>query len=119
VINASDLLQDAGAVRELSLVAADLVNRGQVGILELGNDLLDAETVVARERLALAHVAQLVEHWHAVLMRPFIALDGVELELRMIGKRLDYLPVVEAVVACKRKPSLRDRLPLHIFDLEA
>ncbi len=37
----------------------------------------------------------------------------------MIGKRLDYLPVVEAVIAGKRKPSLRDRLPLRIFDLEA
>ena len=63
-VNANDLLQDAGAVGELALVAADLVNRGQVGLLERGNELLDAESVVARERLASTHVAQLVEHWH-------------------------------------------------------
>ena len=117
-MNASDLLQDAGAVGELALIAADLVNRGQVGILERGQDLLDAESVVARERLAFAHVAQLVQHPLSVLMRPLIALDRLELELRVIGEPFDYLPVVEAVIAGKRKPSLRDWIPLRIVDLE-
>ena len=119
MVNASDLLQDAGAVGELALVAADLVDRGQVGILERGNDLLDVETVVARERLASTHVAQLVQHLLSVLMRALVALDRLELELRMLGKRLDYLPGVEAVIAGKRKPSLRDWLALRIVDLEA
>ena len=80
-MNADDLLQDLGAVGELPLVAADLLDRGQVGLLERGHDLLDAECVVARERLASTHVAQLVQHRLSVLVGPLIALDRLELDL--------------------------------------
>ena len=81
MVDADDRLQDIGAVGELALVAADLLDRRRVGLLERGHDLLDAESVVAGERLGSTHVAQLVEHRLSVLMRPLIALDRLELDL--------------------------------------
>ena len=41
-------------------------------------------------------------------MGPLIAPDRLELELRMLGKRLDYLPGVKAVIAGKWEPGRRD-----------
>jgi hypothetical protein len=81
VVNADDLFQDVGAVGELPLVVADPLDRGQVGLLQRGQDFVDAESVVARERLASTHKAELVQHRQAVLVRPLIALDPLELDL--------------------------------------
>jgi hypothetical protein len=81
VVDAGDLVQDGRAVGELPLVCADLLDRGEAGVSEHGHDLFDVEGVVAREWLRSTHPAQLVEHGPAVLMRPLIALDRLELDL--------------------------------------
>jgi hypothetical protein len=80
-VNPNGLLRDPGAVGELPLVIADPLDRGKVGFLERGHDLVDAEGVVAGERLASTHVAQLVQHTLSVLVGSLIALDRLELDL--------------------------------------
>ena len=69
-------------------------DRARVGLLDGGQDLLDAESVVAREGFASAQVTQFVEHGLPRLVRALVALDGLELDLRATGKRGDCLPRV-------------------------
>jgi hypothetical protein len=53
-MNAGDLVQYGGAIGELPLVTAHSRDGGQVRFLEHGQDLLDAERVVACKRLTSA-----------------------------------------------------------------
>jgi hypothetical protein len=97
---------------------ADLPDRGQVGLLERGHDLLEAESVVAGERLAPAHVAQLVQHRLSVLMRPLVASTPSSAICEWSERPHCYLPGVEAVIAGKREASLGDWISLRIGGLD-
>jgi hypothetical protein len=102
-VSADDLLQDRGAVSELPLVVTDPLDRGQVGLMKRGHDFLDAKSVVAWERLASTHVAQLVQHTLSVLVGSLIALDRLELDLGVVAEPVYDLSVAEAVIARERE----------------
>lgn len=105
VLAAPGLLDDPlnrGAVVELPLVGADVLDRLQIGGVEGGGDLLDGEVVVALDRFALAQVVDLVEDAGPAPMRSLVGLDGFELRLSVEMQPVDQLELVGAVVAGER-----------------
>jgi hypothetical protein len=100
---AGDFIEDHTTGGELALVAPYPLDRGEVGRLESGDDLLGAERVVAGKRLILAQPAQLVEDHTAILVGPLVPLDLRKLDLGVTRERCDHFLGLEAFVP-------RDRL---------
>jgi hypothetical protein len=81
VVSSNNRLEDGRAIGELALVTADPLKGRRIGALERAHDLLDAKGVIAEERFGSAHVAKLVEHGVAALVRALVGFDGLELDL--------------------------------------
>jgi hypothetical protein len=97
--HASGFIQHRLATVELLFVVANRLDRFRVSAGERFGDLLGRESVVARQRLAATHIAQLVEHDGPGFVSALIALNRGQLDLREPRELPGDLLLLEPVVA--------------------
>ena len=95
--HASGFIQHRLATVDL-FVVANRLDRFRVSAGERFGDLLGRESVVARQRLAATHVAQLVEHDGPGFVSALIALNRGQLDLREPRELPGDLLLLEPVV---------------------
>jgi hypothetical protein len=101
--HARGFIQHRLAMLELALVVAHGLDRFRVGAGERFGDLLGRESVLARQRFAATHVAQLVEHNGPVFVSALIRLNRGQLHLRELGELIGDLLLLEPVVTGDRQ----------------